>query len=159
MILTKIKKTNKRTRKIKIIHRTPIFVFTYYFSHISYYFWSFLLCSCSIYTWYRLKYTKFRNGGLVGGFAISSDGYFFFSASTDSLCVNWKDCQPGQLLGHMICKQGIMGLSTASMLTFSAILLYWHPIFPQNKSSLHMFFFFVRHSTHFLNETPCNISE
>ena len=24
-----------------------------------------------------LKYIKFRNGGLVGGFAISSDGFFF----------------------------------------------------------------------------------
>ena len=62
----------------KIIHSTPMFVFTYYFGHILYYFCIFLLCSRSVYTWYQLKYTKFRNGGLVGGFAISSDGYFFF---------------------------------------------------------------------------------
>ena len=63
-------KTNKRTRKNKIIHITPIFVFNYY------YLCMFLLCSRSIYPWYRLKYTKLRDGGLVGRFAISSDGYF-----------------------------------------------------------------------------------
>ena len=78
MILTKIKKINKRTCKNKIIHSTPVFVFTYYFGHISYYLCIFLLCSCSIYPWYRLKYTKFRNGGLVRGFAITSDGCFYF---------------------------------------------------------------------------------
>ena len=62
MILTKIKnKTNKRTRKNKIIHYI-YFVFTQYFGHISYYICSFLLCSRSIYTWYRLKYSKFRRG-------------------------------------------------------------------------------------------------
>ena len=66
----------KRTRKNKINHRTPIFVFTYYFGHLSYYLCIFLLCCRSIYTWYRLKYTKFRNGSFVGGFAISSGGYF-----------------------------------------------------------------------------------
>ena len=37
MILTKIKKNNKRTRKNEIINSTPIIVFTYYFGHISYY--------------------------------------------------------------------------------------------------------------------------
>ena len=79
MILTKIKKINKRTHKNKKFNSTPIIVFTYYFDHISYYCCIFLLCPVSIFPWYQLKYTKFRNGGLVGGFVISSDGYFFFS--------------------------------------------------------------------------------
>ena len=38
----------------------------------------FLLCSVSILPWYLIDiHTKFRNGGLVGGFAISSDGCFY----------------------------------------------------------------------------------
>ena len=78
MIWTKIKKIGKRTRKNKIILSTPVFVFTYYFGHISYYLCIFLLCSRSIYPWYRLKYTKFRNGCLVRGFAISSDILFIY---------------------------------------------------------------------------------
>ena len=77
----KIKKNkinkNKRTRKNKTINSTPIIVFTYYFGHISLFLCIFLLCPVSIFPWYRLKYTKFRNGGLVGGFAISSDGFFY----------------------------------------------------------------------------------
>ena len=74
MILIKIKKTNKRTRKNKIIHSIPIFVFTYYFDLLSLHL--FTLLSFNIYMIIRLKYTKFRNDGLIGEFAISSDGYF-----------------------------------------------------------------------------------
>ena len=72
----KKKNKNKRTFKNKIINSTPIIVFTYYFGHISYYLFIFLLCPVSVFPWYQLKYTKFRNGGLVVGFAIFSDGYF-----------------------------------------------------------------------------------
>ena len=45
----KKKKTNKRTRKNKIIHSTPIVVFTNYFGHISYYLCIFTLLSFNIY--------------------------------------------------------------------------------------------------------------
>ena len=36
----------------------------------------------------KVKYTKFRNGGLVGGSAISSDGYFYNLLSSTSQ--NWN---------------------------------------------------------------------
>ena len=85
------KKINKRTHKNKIIHSSPFFVFTYYFGHISYYLCIFLLCSRSIYPWYRLKYTKFWNGGLVGGLAISPDGYFFLF---------WREHTPQHTMTH-----------------------------------------------------------
>ena len=53
------------------------FCFHFLFSSHFYYLCIFLLCCRSIFPWYPLRYTKFRNGGLVGGFAISSDGYFW----------------------------------------------------------------------------------
>ena len=50
----------------------------YYFGHIPYYLCIFLLCSVPVFPWYLIEiYTKFKNGGLVVGFAISSDSYFY----------------------------------------------------------------------------------
>ena len=41
----------------------------------------FLLCTVLIFLWYLIKiYTKFRSGGSIGGFSLSSDGYFIISA-------------------------------------------------------------------------------
>ena len=59
---------NNKTCRNKIIYKTPIIVFTYYFGHISYYLY-FGLDALIIEI-----YTKFRISGSVGGFAISSDG-------------------------------------------------------------------------------------
>ena len=92
MILTKIKKKkNKEHAKIKsltvhLLLFSFIILVTFHTIFASFYF--------ALFQYFHdiwLKYTKFRNGRLVGGFAISSDGYFFYTFSVKiRLSISWK---------------------------------------------------------------------